>query len=614
MVNFRRLRLQVLNIKYLWYLIVPWLLIVGLRDNGVVAQLNRYGFDRLLALRPSEPLDDRIVIVTIDREDLGQEPEPERNIISDQNLAQVIDQLAAAQPSVIGVDIVRDGSIDPDLTAAYRRHPMTVGLTSIQEKEAVAPSGVTPDRAGFGDYEPDEDSLVRRALLASFDPPMPQYSFAFLVAQKYLKQRGKAVTVTPQALRIAGKSIAPLSRNNSTDKIFEMLVNYRHAYPSFRQVSWTEILQGKIPDLRGKVVLIGYIAAIKQDFVNTSVFWETPQKVKGNITGVEYHGHIASQLIATGLGQRNIIQPVPAWVHYIWLLGCLLGNGLVFKVINFKYPFWILVIVFFTYIAGVCLGIYLLFLAGWWLSVGLTSILLIADGPLRITWYQKEQAMRETADRRQQTITEAFNAIHNGPLQELSLLRQAIQSQELSMSTISERLEKLNQQIRQVGESLQANGTSNSSKMLVLGNGELLDLQIPLNELLHLVADRVLYYETHPQLTHLKIRVISFQAVPNEKNLSLDQKRQICQFLEEAIGNVAKYADRSTKLQLLGTVQRNIYRLSIEDNGGGILSDRAGVGTQQAQELAATLQGSFSRIPNKDANGVCCTIEWPLPK
>jgi hypothetical protein len=256
---------------------------------------------------------------------------------------------------------------------------------------------------------------------------------------------------------------------------------------------------------------------------------------------------------------------------------------------------------------------YLLFLAGWWLSVGLTTILLIADGPLRMTWYQKEQAMRETADRRQQAITEAFNAIHNGPLQELSLLRRAIQSQELSMTTIGERLEKLNQQIRQVGESLQANGTSNSPKMLVLGNGELLNLQIPLNELLHLVADHMLYSETHPQLTHLKIRVISFQAVPNEKSLSLDQKRQICQFLEEAIGNVAKYADRSTKLQLLGTVQENTYRLSIEDNGGGILLDRAGMGTQQAQALAATLQGRFSRILNQDADGVCCAIEWPLP-
>lgn len=612
MLNFRRLGFQIIQSRYLWYLVIPGLLVLGLRDNSTVTQLNRYGFDRLLSLRPPEALDDRIIIVAIGKEDLEQEPD--QNTVSDRNLAKVIDRLAAGQPSAIGVDIVRGGEIEPELIAAYQKHPMVIGLTSIQEKETATPLGVPPERAGFGDYEPDDDSLVRRAILASFNAPKPEYSFAFLVAQKYLKQQGQGITITPKSLKIAKKSIPPLPRNQAKDDVFEVLVNYRHAYPSFPQVRWTEILQSKVPDLRGKVVLIGYTAAIKQDYVNTSVFWESSQKIQGNITGVEYHGQIASQLIATGLGQRNFIQPVPVWADYLWLLGCLLGSNLVFKVIKFRSPFWIVVMTLLGYIIAVCLGVYCLFLAGWWLSLSLTGIILIANGPLLMTWYQREQAIMAIADQRQQAIAEAFNAIHNGPLQELSLLCREIQAQDLPISAIGDRLEKLNQQIRQVGKSLQANGASDAPEMLVLGNGELLSLQIPLNELLHMVADQALYHEAGSRLTQLKIRIINFQEVPEEQRLSLDQKRQICQFLEEAIGNVAKYADRATKIQLLGTVQGAAYHLSIEDNGNGVLSDRVGTGTKQAQKLAATLQGNFSRVPNQDGDGVCCTMTWPLLK
>jgi two-component sensor histidine kinase len=163
-------------------------------------------------------------------------------------------------------------------------------------------------------------------------------------------------------------------------------------------------------------------------------------------------------------------------------------------------------------------------------------------------------------------------------------------------------------QIRHIGESLQQSASQESSEMLVLGDGELLDLKMPLNELLHLVADRILYSDRYPNLSHLKVKVINFQEIPGQ--LSIDQKRQLCQFLEEAIGNAGKYAVGATRLQLLGKLSGAMYRLSVEDNGCGKISHREGEGTRQAQRLATRLAGRFERFQNRSTDGVICFIEW----
>jgi glucose-6-phosphate-specific signal transduction histidine kinase len=186
-----------------------------------------------------------------------------------------------------------------------------------------------------------------------------------------------------------------------------------------------------------------------------------------------------------------------------------------------------------------------------------------------------------------------------------------VKSENIALPEVSDRLEHLNAQIRHIGESLQQNASQDSAEMLVLGDGERLDLKMPLNELLHLVADRVLYSDRYPTLSNLKMKVINFQEIPNKSKLSIEQKRQLCQFLEESIGNVGKYAVGATRLQLLGKVTGDVYRLSVEDNGQGEIFDRVGEGTKQARRLAASLGGRFERFQNP-TKGVICLIEWNL--
>ncbi len=610
------------NIRYLGYLLLPLLLTAGLRESGATKQWDLLAFDRLLMLRPTEAIDSRITIITIDEADINKQPN--KSSISDQNLAKAINLIAAAKPAVIGVDIIRDGKIDPQLIKAYQQHPNLIGLAKVLPPDPLKPpSGLTADRIGFGDYEPDLDGAVRRATLAIFDrdrwrslsngesPKQNTSSFAFQVARIYLQQQQQKIQIASSQLNLGSQVIYPLSVTDNSDrsKYFDILVNYRHVYPTFPQLKLADVLNGQVPNLRNKIVLIGYAAATKQDFVNTRVV-PNPE-INGNIYGVEYHGHIVSQLVATTLDARSFIQVLPSWGDYLWISIWITSFGLVLKTITAKTTFQQLLLINLSYFSGILLSIYLLSLAGWWLSISFTFFTIsIFYIPILISFYQREQSLIEIAKQRHQAISETFNAIHNGPLQELSLLLQAVKSQSISLPEIDRSLGKLNQQIRQIGESLQANSTEEAKEILVLGNGDRINLNISLNEIFYMVADRTAYNHSYPNLDHLKTRIINFEEVLNESKLGIDRKRQLCQFLEEAIGNVGKYAEGATRLQLIGKVDGDLYRLSIEDNGLGQISSRVGEGTKEARRLAASLNGRFVRSQNLSSNGVICSIEW----
>jgi CHASE2 domain-containing sensor protein len=590
---------------------------VGLQVSGASKQWDLLALDLLLKIRPAELMDDRITIVTIDETDLARSPD--RNSISDRTLAQAINQIAAAKASVIGVDIIRDGSIDPQLIDAYQKHKHVIGLAKIlPPDELAAPRGLPPNRIGFGDYEPDLDGAVRRATLAVFKKDrssldLPKYSFAFQIARLYQQQHSSKIQIDADRLSLGIHSIYPLENINGLDrsKYFDIIINYRHTYPAFKTIKLADLLAGKAPNLEHKIVLIGYTATTKQDFVNTHVI-RNPE-INGNIYGVEYHAQIVSQLITTALDERNSIQPIPIWGEYLWILIATSGIGLAIVKIRFDTTFWQILSIGLGCFVSIIVSIYLLFLTGWWLLIGFTfSAILLFYIPILISFYQRELALLKIDRQRSQAISETFNAIHNGPLQELSLLLQAVRSQTITLPEIDRSLGSLNQQIRSIGEALQTNldRGDKSSEILVLGNGDLIDINIPLNEIFYLVADNVVYSDRHPSLINVRIKIIDFQEVPNENSLSVDLQRQLCQFLEEAIGNVDKYAQGVTKLQLIGKVIDDVYRLSIENNGCGPISNRIGSGTKQAQLLAKSLNGKFQRSYNASSDGVVCSIEW----
>ena len=619
--------------RYLWYFLLTLILTAGLKESGITKLWDLSVLDRLLIMRPAEKIDDRITIVKIEENDLKKEP---GGSLSDQKLAKAIEIISKSNPSIIGVDIYRPGKIDPQLKNVFDQHQNIIGIDKILDPNPVlAPWGVSSNQVGFSDYEPDFDGLVRRATLSistqkGQDKPEIRYSLAFKIAERYLQKNNTKIQFKPEQLELGKNLVYPLkstdsqllqyhisqeSDQKSKQSFFDILINYRNIHPTFNEVKFVDLMKStnglsqKSLDFQNKIVIIGYTASSKSDFVNTVTVPDSAKKINGNIYGVEYHGHIVSQLISTALDNRNSIQPLPSWIDYLWIFTCLSIIHLLIILFSNKTIFVQFSIFLIALIIGISLNICIFLLNGWWLSIGATFLTIsIIDFLILLSIYQREQYLISIAEKRRQVIDEAFNAIHNGPSQILSCLLQNVRSERISLPEIGQQLKDINQNILEIGESLKrdSNPIGEEQEMLVLGNGNRIKLYQPLDQLFYCISERIL---NNSKYYYLKIKIIDFQKLPNENKLSIDNKRQLCQFLEEAIGNVGKHAKSATRLELIGEVDGEIYRLKIENNGQEIISSREGEGTKQAKRLAKRLKGKFTRT-QKTPQGVICSIEW----
>ena len=145
---------------------------------------------------------------------------------------------------------------------------------------------------------------------------------------------------------------------------------------------------------------------------------------------------------------------------------------------------------------------------------------------------------------------------------------------------------------------------------LYLGNNLVIDLRNPLHEILYQVYSYTLDRD-FPCFKTLKLKIHNFEPI-HDNNLSIENKRGICRFLEEALCNVGKHATEITCLQVSYSLSQGRYTLSILDNGLGTYSSREGWGTKQFKKLAQQIKGKFRRV-SLYPQGTLCELSWPLP-
>ena len=233
----------------------------------------------------------------------------------------------------------------------------------------------------------------------------------------------------------------------------------------------------------------------------------------------------------------------------------------------------------------------------------------------RLNYYSK---IITTQNIRQAAIKETFTSLHNGPLQSLALLSREIKSERLSVDKITDRLDELNTEIRRTGRSLtetiaDLSDESNPSirkETLQLGSGVTIDLYSPLHCILHEIYGATITRPL-PYFNSIKVKIRSFDSI-DSGYLSLEQKREIGFWLEEALCNVGKYAKEVTRLVVTGCYCNGRYILTVEDNGQGLQQNqRSGQGTAQSLALASKLGGEFTR-ESITTGGVKCQLAWPL--
>ena len=136
---------------------------------GALELLEWVALDTLLVLRPAEPSDQRILLVTVEETDIG-------NLggwpLSDAILADLLETLAAESPRVIGLDLYRDLPQEPGhdrLQAVMAELPNLIGVERGLGSGRVPPPPILAerDRVALADVPQDRDGTIRRMIISA---------------------------------------------------------------------------------------------------------------------------------------------------------------------------------------------------------------------------------------------------------------------------------------------------------------------------------------------------------------------------------------------------------------------------------------------------------------
>ena len=404
--------------------------VITINWAGLLQLLEWSALDRFFLLRPQEPPDPRIAIVTIDEADIaraGQWP------ISDALLAQLLEKIKAQQPRAIGLDLYRNLPVAPGHQALVEVFESTPNLIGVEKKvgETVLPSPTLAkrDRVALADLVIDPDGKVRRGLLSiRTQDGQVQLSLAARLALIYLEAEG----VTPQILdaqkqhlRIGRAVFVPFQSNDggyvrANSGGYQILLNYRGTGAAFQTVSLTEVLEDRIPDRLGqdlfadRIVLIGSTGQSLNDLFFTpysSTFLRSPERM----AGVAIHANLTSQILSAALDGRALLRTMAEPVEWLWILGWSFVGAVGSRILPQTHPSkravssrWLLLGTYTLTAGGVSIASsYLAFLNGWWIPV-VAPLLSLTGAAIAIAAFQAIAERKRAETERLQFTEQLF--------------------------------------------------------------------------------------------------------------------------------------------------------------------------------------------------------------
>lgn len=596
-------------------------LIIGARLLGLLQPLEWAALDAALRWRSPEPMDERVVIVGITDADIRA---VDTYPIPDKVLAQLLQTLQSYEPVVVGLDIVRDLPIEPghdELVSVFQSMDNLIGAESVVPNRLgdliAPPPALPPDQVGFVDNMLDGDGNIRRSLLGS--PTQDggyQFSMPVRLATMYLSQYGIAQangTRDPATMQFGAVELPRIRPNSggyvrTDDGGLQTFLNFRSGAVPFRKVSLMDVLEGRVePEwFRDRIILIGVTASSVQDSAQTSA---VSSSNPGLVFGVEILAHATSQLVNGVLDGRPLLKAWPDGGEYGWIL-VWAGAGIVVSRLIQRPGRYIGAIILLS-LGLVAIG-YGSVYVGWWVPVVPAALVFWLNGVVFHVVYLYNRSLQSRIRDRQLVIEQAFTAIHNGPLQTLATLIHHADDPEFSRMQLQQDLQRLNQELRGVHETIRREVVK-EDQLYLQGKVEL-NLALPLHDLLYEVYNDTLRRD-FPHFATIKAFIVKFEPF-DERGLLLEQKRDLCRFLEETLCNVGKHAVGTKRLVIDCRYVEGFNVIRVVDNGMGIEPDlnqpsshSAGRGTQQAKVLASWLGGTFERSLNPP-KGTICELRW----
>jgi CHASE2 domain-containing sensor protein len=370
-----------------WSLVIACLVITG-RSFGLMQAWELKTLDALMRLRPEEPPDPRIAIVTVTEADIqAQDITERRGSLSDTALTQALQKLKQYQPRVIALDIYRPFAVQPNqkwLAEQLKSPTSPIVVCSVEgglEKPGIPPPpNVPPSRVGFSDILIDPDAIVRRQLFGMSPGKIcnTDKSFSFQVAQTYLSAEGiEFERTSPQSYRIGTTNFPRIASNtggyhNLDAGGYQVLLNYRSLSKAPAQtLSLGDLLSDRFdPEwIRDQIVLIGTTAHSIEDGLLTP--YSAKYSPIENISGVFIQAQMVSQILSAVKDNRPLLRALPEWGEVACIgLGVIVGEMLFFGV------FYRRKIPVFLYLGSGCIvllglvGIgFVLLLEGIWLPI-----------------------------------------------------------------------------------------------------------------------------------------------------------------------------------------------------------------------------------------------------
>lgn len=610
------------------------LLVLLMRTMGWFQAIELSILDQLLYFRYPESTSQHIVLVGITEDDIniyGGFP------LSDKVLTQALDVIEKGNPSVIGLDLFRDSNSNESgrmlLGQMLKKSPKIIGATvALNAKDTLnipAPPELKPTQVGFVDVIVDPDHKLRRMILASRTwSGKLKYSLSLRLARAHLKHKGIPFQHGDRAsapIKLGSKSFHAITSDiGGYQKIDtngnQLLLNPLKASPPFLIVSMQKLLSSDfdLNQIRDRVVIIGMTAtSVKDSFYNDAIphtilteTFDNSAAFRGRVYGVEFHAHATHQLVSSVLAGRPTIWTFPSWFEGIIIFGGLIGMlwGL-----WLRSPWKSLLGLCCITLCLTGISIFCIEMLGLWLPLPPLILTLNTTG-LMTTFADRE--LRRLLDERHSTITKTFDAVHNGPLQTLAILKRQVAQERWSTLEITNKLQILNQELRCLYENLESAALEEEERV-ILQSKISLNLNLPLEQLMHQVYNETLQ-RSFPGFSTLSVCLAPNLSGLEGLNFQKEQKRKLCLFLEEALNNVGKHGNNSVVLDVNCLCQGNYLVLKIINKVThspqilGVEHKRIGQGTIQALETAKFLKGNFSR--QAKGNQFICQLTWPIKK
>ncbi|MGP1384300.1 MAG: CHASE2 domain-containing protein [Thainema sp.] len=309
-------------------------LIGGLGHLGVFQSLELSLYDRFLRSQFQHTTDHRFLVITISETDLSQLG---RWPLTDEDLAQTIQNISTYAPSAIGLDIYRDLPVPPgteQIETVFQTTPNLIGVETVGEGIAVAPPPTLAQKnqVAIADLPRDVDNVVRRSLVSvqMDEQAQTQYSFGAALALIYLEQQGikpEEVSIDePYHVRLGNTVLKPLKSydggyTNIDARGYQILLGYRATNQVFETVSILDVMQDRVSpeQIRDRIVLIGVTAPSLNDLFTTPYSAPSYHQAQQS-PGVFIHAHAARQLLDIALNDQSWITGCPEWLEWFLIL------------------------------------------------------------------------------------------------------------------------------------------------------------------------------------------------------------------------------------------------------------------------------------------------------